>query len=606
VSHTTPRLRGTNIHVAFATDRGARLVVGDVDITLNAGQTLGLAGESGSGKSTLALTLTGYPLPGMKLRTGRVELSEIDLLAAGGRQLAGLWGRRIAYLPQDAAGALDPRLNIGDQISEPLRIHLGLRRSAARARAAELLDEVGLPNPHGALSRYAHEFSGGQQQRIALAIAISCGPDVLLLDEPTTGLDTTTQALVNELIRRLVRTHDLSALYISHNLGVLHALCDEIAIMYAGEIVEFGPTECVLREPRHPYTARLVAAIPSVDTRTVPVGLPGAPPEAVVADRCGFGDRCALHDSACDRPVPSIAVGGGRWSRCVRPDRVVLPVPAPFVALRMPDTTPAVLELVDISFKRRHGRQTTFALGPITLSVRAGETLGIAGESGSGKSTLLKIAAGLLAADSGRLALDGQALHPSARRRPIEVRRRLQIIFQNPDGSLNPMHSVHELITRPMKVLRPELSSAQRRETVSQLLDAVRLPEDVLSRRPTELSGGQRQRVAIARALGADPEVLLCDEITSALDVSVQASIIELLTDLRSGRGLAMIFVTHDLGVLRALADEVLVMRNGHTVEHGHAHRIFERPQDPYTRELIRAVPRVPTGSSRHEQVVAV
>lgn len=590
-----PPLALSDVGVTFGTAPTSTQVVRNVDLTLAAGQTVGLVGESGSGKSTLALTATGYPLPDAR-RTGTAALAGTNLLQLNRRQLSNIWGRRIAYVPQNAATALDPRLTIADQIIEPIRLHRRLAARKARREAVDLLDEVGIPQPDRALRRHTHEFSGGQQQRIAVAIAISCHPDVLLLDEPTTGLDTTTQVRINSLIKRLVTDHALSTLYISHNLGLLYEVSDQIAVMYAGEIIEQGPTEQVLTRPCHPYTAALISAVPALDQQRMPRGLPGTPPPAAVSDRCAFTDRCEFRAHECEAPVRLRAIGEHHTTRCIRTDAWTEDTPAhePKQPPSANTGRPPVLEINEVSFSRTQHRRAAFELGPLSLRVHRGETLGIAGESGSGKSTLLKVAAGLIAPSSGTVRWNTEPLPKSARNRSRAARKAVQLVFQNPDSSLNPMHAVQELIARPIELLRPELSALDRADTVHNIAARVQLPESTLGRRPTELSGGQQQRVAIARALAADPEVLLCDEITSALDVSVQASILELLAELREERGVAIVLVTHDWGVLRALTDHVAVMRNGAIVEAGPTHQIIDHPSDAYTQEMLHAVPRLP------------
>jgi peptide/nickel transport system ATP-binding protein len=592
-------LDGRGVTVAFQGADGPRVVVGEVDLPLPRGRTVGLAGESGCGKSTLALTLTGFRIDGSQRLAGEVEFGGIDLFALDERALSRLWGQRIAYLPQNAATALDPRLRIETQMTEPLRLHRGLSARAARARAAELLEHVGLPEPKAALRRFAHQFSGGQQQRIALAMAIACQPEILILDEPTTGLDVTTQARINRLIVALVAEFGLSTLYISHNLALLSEVCDELAIMYAGQIVERGLASDVCRTPAHPYTQRLLDAVPSTTSSLIPVGIPGLPPARVEEGRCAFGARCAAHLQACDVPVALVATGADRVVRCVRASELATtPRATKQVAPRRRQGQGCLLEVEGLSFRHHQSSSGGFDLGPLDLSLAEGEILGIAGESGSGKTTLLRCAAGLLRPLSGTMTLRNVVLAGAARHREPEVRRRIQLIFQNPDASLNPRHTIGDIVERPIALLRPDVSRSERRALVRSLVASVQLPEDVLARRPRQLSGGQRQRIAIARALAADPDVLLCDEITSALDVSIQASILELLLELCGNRrAMAVIFVTHDLGVLRSISDRVVIMRNGRVVEQGATDSLFAKPREDYTRELLAAVPTLPQRS---------
>jgi peptide/nickel transport system ATP-binding protein len=581
------------LSVGYATGSGLRRVVGDVTLALEQNRIIGLAGESGCGKSTLALTMTGYRSPGAVVMGGIVSFAGIDLLTTGMRQLRRLWGAKLAYLPQDTSTALNPALQIGHQLAEPLKIHRGIRSQIARRQAAELLERVGIPEPEQALGRYPHEFSGGQQQRIALALGFACEPAVMILDEPTTGLDVTTQALINRLILALVRESATATLYVSHSLALLATICDELAIMYGGQIVEFGPARDVFRLPRHPYTAALIAAVPSVTARLRPEGIPGVPPAEVTDDICGFAPRCPFQAEKCLRPIPLAEIDGSRRSRCVRVNEIEMPrrMPAPRSTRRALETIEPLLTVRDLRFVYRRRRHTVVAVQNMSLSLPRGRVLGIAGESGSGKSTLLRGLVGLLRPVGGEMSFRSRPLPPVVSRRQREVRQAIQIVFQNPDATLNPRHTILQILERPLALFRPELAAPERREVARATVAAMRLSPDVLERYPRHLSGGQRQRVALARALVARPEILLCDEITSALDVSVQATIMELLVELCETQKLAIVLVTHDLAVLRSLADELVVMERGHVREAGPADTLLDAPIHPYTRELLASVP---------------
>ena len=480
------------------------------------------------------------------------------------------------------------------------------------------------------MRKYPHQFSGGQQQRIALAVALAPSPSVLILDEPTTGLDVTIQALVNELIVSLVRERGMATLYVSHNLALLATVCDDLTIMYAGQIVESGPVATVYFRPVHPYTTALIEAVPSITTAAQPRGIPGAPPPSVVLERCSFGDRCPQHSAQCDRPIALESAGPGHAVRCVlaayrngsepphyplEPGRVAPAhdlnldpgeVPAVLVEERTvvrpavgqvapgvhrPEISSALLDVSALSVTYGKGQQAHLALDDISFAVQEGEVLGIVGESGSGKSTLARTVVGLLEPSAGQVHLNGALLAPSCANRPPAVRQAIQIVFQNPDASLNPRQSVRAILDHPLKKFMGHLSPSERRNRRSEVIERLRLPARVEERYPGELSGGQRQRVALARALVAEPSLLLCDEVTSALDVSVQASILELLQELTKLYRLTMLFVTHDLGVLQSIADRVVVLEAGQIREVGEVRDVLATPQHRYTKTLVASIP---------------
>lgn len=584
------------LSVAYSGRRGQTQVLLDVSLSLEPGRILGLAGESGSGKSTLALCLMGYRQPGQRVLHGSVELAGTRITGASIGELRRLWGSRLAYLPQDTSTSLNPALTVGRHFVESLRKHEGVSRDEAVRTAEEWLGCVAIPDPAGAMRRFPHQFSGGQQQRIAAALALSLGPEVLILDEPTTGLDVVTQARVNDLVTSLARGTNVATLYVSHNLAMLATVCDDLAIMYAGQTVESGPVPDVYFAPRHPYTAALIAAVPAISADSPPRGIAGVPRLSVVEDECSFRDRCPKAAPECRTAIPMVSVGPQHLARCIR---IEVPSPPDTTAPSRPDggSSPEgrepILraEAITCTFGSPAKGGGVRAVDNVSVEVLPGRTLGIAGESGSGKSTLLKIIAGLVTADDGTVTFEGERLHPRAARRTRGQRRGIQMIFQNPDATLNPRHTIAQSLERPLRLFGEGGSRAEMRSSVARTLEDMRIPAAVLERYPRDLSGGQRQRVAIARALLADPAVLLCDEVTSALDVSVQASILELLLELRRTRRLAMIFVTHDLGVLRAVADEVVIMQNGSVCERGTAVEVLRNPQHEYTRRLIEAIP---------------
>jgi peptide/nickel transport system ATP-binding protein len=571
-------------------DRSINRVVDDVSFRLKRRAILGLVGESGCGKSTTALAAIGYRTPGSRILAGQSMLDGIDLVALPAARLRTIWGSKVAYVAQSAAMALNPALSVGRQLAQPLAIHLGLNGHAARARSVELLEAMELPDPLGALSRYPFQFSGGQQQRIALAIALACDPDVLILDEPTTGLDVTTQARITALLRGLIADFGLGCLYVSHDLALLGAIADQVAVMYAGELVESGPADAVVSKQRHPYTQALLAAVPSVRRPRILVGISGRPPSSVVTDRCAYAARCPYVLPACHAGgIPARDSGDGHMARCLRLDEIE-PQSAPGRKVTAARAGQSVL-LEASGLRCDYAGATAAAVKSIDLLVHEAERFGIVGESGSGKTTLLRAIAGLHRPTTGSIRLAGVELAPAAVKRPRDVRKAIQYVFQNPDSSLNPRHSILNIVARPIRLFRDDVPRSREREVVHELLDSVKLPRAILYRYPAELSGGQRQRVALARAFAPRPSLLLCDEVTSALDVSVQATILELIAELSEQTHTAVIWVSHDLAVVRAIASRALVMREGEVCEEGATDDLFSSGEHPYTQQLLAAIP---------------
>jgi len=588
---TEPVFQVEDLTVGYRRSDGKdNVVVWNVDFALAPGEILGLAGESGCGKSTTALAAIGYRAPGSRILSGSARLDGVDLLKLSSGKLRSIWGKSVAYVAQNATTALNPAIPIGRQLAQPLATHMHLRGAGLRKRQIELLREMRIPEPEEALSRYPFQFSGGQQQRIAIAIALSCTPQVLILDEPTTGLDVTTQARISGLLRSLVREWGLAALYVSHDLSLLSTVADRLAVMYAGEIIEEAGSHAVARGPRHPYTQALLAAVPTAHSRSSVAGIPGRPPARVILDSCSFAPRCPHVVDACRHGyIELLDVGAGHRARCIRANEIAArPVePSPLAAAAV--SPEPLLEVEEVW--SQYAKAPTPAVCGVSFQIAGGETLGIVGESGSGKSTLLRAIAGLHPPTSGAIEFRGVPLAAHAVKRPRAVRRELQIIFQNPDSSLNPRHTVFDIVRRPIRLFRDDVPRAGERAAVMELLESVKLPTGLLHRYATELSGGQKQRIALARAFAARPSVLLCDEVTSALDVSVQATIIELIAELAARFGTAVIFVSHDLAVVRTIAGRALVMRNGAVCEEGETERLFVSPTHPYTRELLAAIP---------------
>jgi len=576
---------------------GALRAVRDVSFTLDAGECLAVVGESGSGKSVTARTLVGL--------TGRHSRVSARALSFAGRDLAGqsesqwrsLRGRRIGLVLQDALVSLDPLRTVGAEIAEPLRIHRTVPRARTAARVQELLADVGVPEPERRAAQYPHQLSGGLRQRALIASGIAAGPDLLIADEPTTALDVSVQAQILDLLDHL-RRQGTALLLISHDLTVVARLADRVAVMYGGRIVETGATDRVLEHPRHPYTRALLDAVPATHTRGTRLSAPavGQPSLLPIADQgCPYAHRCAAADDRCRASLPAPDQQG---SLCWHP--VEAPASPPLVpSVREPAPDPApddaprtvVLDADRIS-KRFRGPDGSHyhAVQEVSLTLRSGETLGVVGESGSGKTTVARILLGLLEPDSGRVTFAGKPWSglPERQRRPS--RPRIQAVQQDPLGSFDPRYSVERLIGEALA--RVEVGRGERRARTTELLDRVGLPASVLGRRPLELSGGQRQRVAIARALAPAPEVIVCDEPVSALDVSVQAQILDLLADLQRDLGVALLFISHDLGVVHHISSRIAVMKDGRVVETGSVEQIFADPGHEYTRELLAAVPR--------------
>jgi peptide/nickel transport system ATP-binding protein len=572
--------------------RGGMPIIDDVDLTLAPGRVLGLVGESGSGKTTTALALLGYARPGTRIVAGTADVAGVRLPLGDERAVRRMRGRQIAYVAQDPSSALDPTVRIGRAVEEMLEVHGREREGAVES----LLGAVGLPSDARFRRRYPHEVSGGQKQRVSIATALSCEPPVVVLDEPTTGLDVVTQARVLAEIRRIRDELGVALVYVSHDLAVVAEIADEIAVLYAGRIVEHGPANAVVTRPRHPYTRGLVGSIPDPTLPRRLVSMPGV--AAAVGEwprGCAFAPRCDQAVPACTVALPElVAVDAASTVRCPEYERT------PALAAGTPISTSAtsseprpMLSVDGLHATYGTGRGRTVAVNDLSLAIAQGACLALVGESGSGKTTAARCIAGLHRPAGGSISLDGSALAAHARDRSRDERRRVQLIFQNPYESLNPRHRVGQAIMRPAHVLRGLDGAAAERELAT-LLEQVRLPSRTASRFPGELSGGERQRVAIARALAAEPSVLVCDEVTSALDVSVQAAVLDLLDDLRRRLGLAILFITHDLGVVAAIADDIIVLELGEVCERGPAGRVLVDPQDAYTQALIAAAPRLP------------
>ncbi len=595
-----------NLNIGFTNRAGDTLpILRNIDLSLYKGGTIGLVGESGCGKSTLALAMMGYLKTGLLVLDGSSEFCGQNVFDLDESELENMRGGKLALIPQNAGQSLTPTMRIGKQIKEALALHSSLPKEQWSARTIEVLKQVRLPEPEVLIERYPHELSGGQQQRVAIAMALAGEPEVLLLDEPTTGLDVTTQAHVLELLRTLARETGTAMVYVSHDLGAIAQVCDTVVVMYAGEIVLSGTAHQVLKQPAHPYARGLLSSIPRLKAAVVPASMPGQPPAPGGAGPgCAFADRCALTRQRCRDEHPALETGAdGGMVRCHFPEQIKQ-LPPPNLPKR-PDcndqeNSDYILQLdgVAISYAKPGVIDQVLGRKPkapatvdrISLTIRKGETIALVGESGSGKSTILRAIAGLLTPLNGTISFDGSRdLNQSVDNRPRDLLRSIQLIFQNPDQSLNPRHTVAEILAKPLK-LYFGLQGQALRTRIEELLVRVRLRVDYLERLPSQLSGGEKQRVAIARAFAAEPELVLCDEVTSALDVSVQAAVLELLGELQADQDTTYIFVSHDLAVVRAVADQVAVLYQGRLCETGPAKYVYALPSHPYTEALLGAV----------------
>jgi peptide/nickel transport system ATP-binding protein len=593
-----PALELDDLRVVYRVRGIDRGVLRGVSFAIAPGESYGLVGESGCGKSTLAYAVMSYLPRNGRVTSGSIRLGGKDLIGMGPAEVRRMRATAVSMVYQNPGAALNPSIRIGDQVTEAFDV-VGLARDEAKRRTAEILAKVQISDPARVMRRYPHQLSGGMQQRVVIAMALAKDPTLLILDEPTTGLDATVEAEVLDLVSALRKEFGTSVLFISHNLGVIAKMCERVGVLYAGRLVEEGDAQEVFRDPRHPYTVGLLRCIPRRGVRkderrldTIPGFLP---PLGATLPACVFVDRCGLAQEVCRAEEPPLhPIGDGRSSRCHFHDRAHL---LPRATAEHPPTRSrenGKHPIVDAQGLRKtfHSEGNEIrALDDFTLTLYQGEALGLVGESGSGKTTFARLLLGLTQPDEGgTVQLDGKLLPGSIVKRQPEQVRAIQIVFQNPDAALNRRFSVRRIISRALKKLLP-VESQERERRLRELVQSVRFDANLLSARPAELSGGLKQRVAIARAFAGEPRAVVCDEPTSALDVSVQAAILNLLADLQDEKGVAYLFISHDLGVVRYISDRIAVLYLGKLMELGDAETVFQAPHHPYTEALLSAVP---------------
>ncbi len=611
----TELLQAVDLKVELAAEAGVVRALDGIRLSIERGETFALVGESGCGKSMTALALMRLLPENGRIADGQVRLGDLDVLGLPESAMRGVRGARIGMIFQEPSTSLNPVMRVGDQIVEAIETHTALRGAAARAKAIEWLGRVGIPEPERRIVEYPFRLSGGQKQRVMIAMTLAAEPDFLVADEPTTALDVTIQAQILDLLRTLQREQKMGLLLITHDLAVVAGMAHRVALMYAGQIIEVAPADEFFAAPKHPYASALLRALPDADRRGQPLeAIAGTvPPLWMAFQGCRFAPRCGQALPECTTQAPELfEAGAQRQVRCLLhapgadPRRslpsAALPAAAEGPAVERQPAAPLLqVRALSVSFPIRSGllqrASGAFqAVREVSFAVARGRTLALVGESGCGKTTIGKAIVQLLRAQArieGEALLEGRNLFELQGEALLAARRDVQVIFQDPFASLNPRMRVFDLLEEGLQALHPQLDGFERRQRIEDLSERVGLRRDTLERFPHEFSGGQRQRIAIARALAVQPKLLICDEPTSALDVSVQAQILNLLRELQRDMGLSYLFITHNIGVVEYVADEVAVMRSGSIVEQGNCSDVLGQPQHAYTRELLAAVPRL-------------
>lgn len=612
-----PILRVKNLTVVYRIGGVWLEAIRDVSFTISAGQIYGLVGESGSGKTTLAMSILRYLSENGKIQDGSILFNDLELTALSKEQMRSLWGNQIALVPQNPLSSLNPTLPIGEQVREVLSQHLKMDKPQAQKRTLELFEMVRLPEPSRVARSYPYQISGGMQQRVMIAMALAASPRLLILDEPTTSLDVTTQASILDLIKELIQGRQMGVLYVTHNLGVVVELCHRVAVLYAGELVEDAPLRDLFVTPLHPYTQGLLHSVPKLGQNKKVQELNSIsghiPPLGKRGNGCVFISRCPIALEICQCRPPLAELASGRATRCYRWEeiadgrvRLAAAFQSPEISLPAIESgekasPKAALEANDIvvqfeaqrsffeSFSKKSGKRV-HAVKDVSLQINEGDTVGLVGESGSGKTSLARAISGLNEPVSGTIRIVGISASPKLSRRNRKLLRRLQMVFQNPEEALNPYMTVGDSLKRQLTILQgtsPEETS----QRVIEMIQAVQLPLEVLKRRPNQLSGGEKQRVAIARAFITNPDIIIADEPVSSLDVSVQASILNLMSRLQSSFRNGLLFISHDLAVVGYLADKIAVIYLGALMQFCNAQDLFHPPYHPYTEALLSAVP---------------
>ena len=627
-TQTVPVLEVENLSISYETRKGDVEAVRDVSFEVKEGETIGLVGESGCGKSTIAFGIVNFLGPNGKIVDGSVRFQGNELVGRSQEELKKLRGDRIAMVFQDPMQALNPSVRLGEQLAEVLTCHSDISKDEAWERSIEMLKRVNMPDPENVMIRYTHQISGGQQQRVVIAMAMINNPALLIMDEPTTALDVTVEATVLDLIEELKDDFRAANIFITHNLGVVARVSDQLCVMYAGQMVEKGPVREVFHNPRHPYTMGLLACVPRLgeskwESLLHPIRGRVPPPAERPKDKCIFAPRCDYATEKCREACPDLTeITSEHQARCIyaleidsrpltskrrRQDvqvRVEAQPDSPrdtllsFDDLKVyyPQESNSVVSLLGLGEKR-----FIKAVDDVSARVSRGRTLGVVGESGCGKSTLVKGIIGLEPVTDGVLEFLGLDITQPVSARDTKLIQEMQMVFQNPDSTLNPSFSVGKQIARPIKRFKTVPKDQVRNEVV-RLLEAVRLPAGYYDRLPRQLSGGEKQRIGIARALASRPDLIICDEPVSALDVSVQAAVINLLLEIQQIFGSAMIFIAHDLSVVRFFSDDIAVMYLGQIVEIGPADAIYAPPYHPYTEALLSAVP-IPDPDAEQKEI---